>query len=71
MSEIPPATRVPVKVGAEYDLKIETIGQSGAGDGIAKVEGYTVIVKGAKEINKKVRVKITACLRRYAFAELV
>ena len=59
---------VPVKEGAEYDVSIQSIGQKG--DGIAKVEGYNIIIPGAK-IDEKLRIRITRTLPNYAFAERV
>ncbi len=40
------AAVVPVKPGQEETVKIVGVGQKG--DGIAKIEGFTIIVTGAK-----------------------
>ena len=58
----------PVVTGGEYTLKIEAEGEKG--DGIAKVNGFVVIVPGAK-IGEEVKVRITKVLRRMSFAEVI
>ncbi|MGL4669773.1 MAG: TRAM domain-containing protein [Methanobacteriaceae archaeon] len=58
----------PVKVGEEYDVKIEDTGRSG--DGIAKVEGFVIFVPNAKK-GQEVKIKINETKRNLAFAELV
>ncbi|AJF61624.1 TPA: TRAM domain-containing protein [Candidatus Woesearchaeota archaeon] len=58
----------PVKEGEELDVKIEAIGDKG--DGIAKKEGFVLVVPGT-QLNDQVRVKITKVLRKVGFAEVV
>src|SRR3989344_3664164 len=58
----------PVKEGEELDVKIEAIGDKG--DGIAKKEGFVLVVPGT-QLNDQVRVKITKGLRKVGFAEVV
>lgn len=61
-------SRAPVKEGDEIELQIESTGEKG--DGIAKTQGFVVIVPGS-QANEKVKVKITRVLRNYAFAEII
>jgi len=61
-------TPKPVAVGDEVDVTIESVG--GQGDGIAKVSGFVVFVKGAKK-GERLRVKITDVKRTYAVGEKV
>lgn len=61
-------TPKPVAVGDEIDVTIESVG--GQGDGIAKVSGFVVFVKGAKK-GERARVKITDVKRTYATAEKI
>ena len=61
-------TGSPVRDGDTFKLEIESIGKKG--DGIAKIQGYTIFVKGAK-VGETVNVKITKAMERFAFAELV
>lgn len=58
----------PVKEGTTYDLEIEGIGSKG--DGIGKIQGFVIIVPGAKK-GEKVKVKINAVRGKVAFAEKV
>ena len=58
----------PVKVGETHKLKIECRGDEG--DGIAKVDNFTIFVEGTKP-GQVVNVKITRVLRSYAFAEII
>lgn len=58
----------PVKIGDVYELQIESIGNSG--DGVALVDGFAVIVKGAK-LGENVRVKIDAVKHSFAFGKLL
>jgi len=59
-------TPKPVAVGDEVDVTIESVG--GQGDGIAKVSGFVVFVKGAKK-GDRVRIRITDVKRTYAVGE--
>jgi predicted RNA-binding protein with TRAM domain len=56
----------PVAVGDTVDVLIE--GQGGQGDGIAKVEGFVVFVKGAQR-GERCAVKITDVKRTFATGE--
>jgi predicted RNA-binding protein with TRAM domain len=58
----------PVKVGDEFDVKIEAVGEKG--DGIAKKDGFVIFVPNTKE-GEDVRVKVTRVLRRVGFGEVV
>jgi predicted RNA-binding protein with TRAM domain len=60
----------PVEVGNEYDVEITDRGKSGTTDGIAKIQGLVIFVKGGK-VGNKVRVKITTIGERFAKAEIV
>ncbi len=57
----------PVKVGDVITTKIEAVAQRG--DGIAKVDGFVVFVKGAKQ-GDEVKIKITEVKARFAIGEL-
>ena len=59
-------TPKPVAVGDEVDVTVESVG--GQGDGIAKVSGFVVFVKGAKK-GERVKIKITDVKRTYAVGE--
>ncbi len=61
-------TPKPVNVGDEVDVKIENVG--GQGDGIAKVSGFVVFVKGAAK-GENIKIKITDVKRTYATGEKV
>lgn len=56
----------PVKVGDEIDVTIEAVAQKG--DGIAKVDGFVVFVKGAKQ-GDKIKVRISEVKARFAIGE--
>jgi 23S rRNA (uridine2552-2'-O)-methyltransferase len=58
----------PVKVGDELTVTIEAIASKG--DGIAKVSGFVVFVKGAKQ-GQTLKVKITDVRPRFATAEII
>ncbi|MBD3203805.1 TRAM domain-containing protein [Candidatus Woesearchaeota archaeon] len=58
----------PINVGDEIDVKIEAIGEKG--DGIAKVEGFVLIVPNTSK-GDQVRVKVTKVLRRVGFGEVI
>lgn len=60
----------PVVVGAEMDVVItEASEKNPLTDGVAKVNGLVVFVKGATSIGERVNVRITGRLERVAFAE--
>ncbi len=56
----------PVKPGDEVDVTIEAVASKG--DGIAKVNGFVVFVKGAKQ-GETMKVRITDVKARFALAE--
>lgn len=58
----------PVKEGDELDVKIEALGDKG--DGIAKKDGFVLVIPGTK-VNDEVRVRVTKVLRRVGFAEVI
>lgn len=58
----------PVELGKEYDVEIAEISRQG--DGIARVQGFVIFVKGGR-VGQKARVKITNIGARFATAELV
>lgn len=60
-------TPKPVAVGDVIDVTIES--QGGQGDGIAKVSGFVVFVKGAKK-GDNCKVRITDVKRTYAVGEI-
>jgi 23S rRNA (uridine2552-2'-O)-methyltransferase len=58
----------PVRSGDELAVEIEDVGSEG--DGIAKVEGFTLFVAGATE-GETVQVRVTDVKPRFGFAERV
>lgn len=58
----------PVEVGAELDVDVTDTGREG--DGIAKLEGYTLFVSDA-EAGETVRVRVTDLKPRFGFAERI
>ncbi|HVX02549.1 MAG TPA: TRAM domain-containing protein [Nitrososphaera sp.] len=58
----------PVETGKEYDVQISEISRQG--DGIARIQGFVIFVKGGK-VGQKSRVKITNVGARFATAEIV
>ena len=58
----------PVREGDEVEVDIEDVGSEG--DGIAKVEGYTLFVPGT-EAGDSVTVRVTDVKARFGFAETV
>ena len=61
-------TPKPVSVGDEVDVDIESVG--GQGDGIAKVSGFVVFVKGAAK-GERIRIRIADVKRTYAVGEKI
>jgi translation initiation factor 2 subunit 2 len=59
----------PVETGKEYTVDVTDTGR--AGDGIAKIHGLVIFVKGAKAGDKNLKVKINSVGSRFATAELV
>jgi predicted RNA-binding protein with TRAM domain len=58
----------PVSAGEFFTVKIES--QGGHGDGIAKIDGFVVFVKGGAR-GEECKVKILEVKRTYATAEKV
>jgi len=58
----------PVRAGDRLTVEIEDEGREG--DGIAKVEGYTLFVSGTEE-GESVEIEVTDVKPRYGFAERV
>ncbi len=56
----------PVAIGDIVDVTIES--QGGQGDGIAKVDGFVIFVKGVKK-GESCKVKITDVKRTYGVGE--
>ncbi len=59
---------VQVKEDEEYNVKIEVIGNKG--DGIAKIENYTIFVPRTK-VGDQVKIRIKSALPNFAFAEVI
>jgi predicted RNA-binding protein with TRAM domain len=59
----------PVRVGEEYDVKIESLSKRGD-SGVARVQGLVIFVTGTK-VGDAVKVRITKVGRGYATAELL
>jgi predicted RNA-binding protein with TRAM domain len=58
----------PVETGKEYTVDITDTGRSG--DGIARIEGLVIFVKGAKAGDKNVKIKVNSVGDRFATAEV-
>ena len=58
----------PVETGKEYDVEVAEISRQG--DGIARIQGFVIFVKGGK-VGEKTKVKITNVGQRFATAEKV
>ena len=58
----------PVESGKEYDVEITEISRQG--DGIARVQGFVIFVKGGR-VGQKAKVRITNIGARFATAEVV
>jgi len=63
-----PFRPAPVKVGEEFDVKIESMSKRGDA-GVAKVEGLVIFVGGTK-VGDGVKIRITKVGRGYATAEI-
>jgi len=61
-------TPKPVETGKEYDVPITETSRQG--DGIAKVDGFVIFVKGGQP-GQDAKIKITQVGRRFAIAEMV
>lgn len=58
----------PVEIGKEYDVQIAEISRQG--DGIARIQGFVIFVKGAKT-GEKTKIRVTNVGARFAMAEKV
>ena len=58
----------PINVGEEHEVKIEDVGRDG--DGIVRIEGFVIFVKGAK-VDDEVKIRINSTRRNFAFAGIV
>lgn len=54
--------------GKEYDVKVEEISRKG--DGIARIQGFVIFVRGA-QVGQEYRVRISQVSNRFATAEIV
>jgi predicted RNA-binding protein with TRAM domain len=58
----------PVETGKEYDVQVTEISRKG--DGVARVQGFIVFVKGGR-VGHRTRVRITHVGDRFATAETI
>jgi predicted RNA-binding protein with TRAM domain len=58
----------PVETGKEYDVQITETSRQG--DGIARVQGFVIFVKGGKP-GQNTKIRVTNVGARFATAELV
>jgi predicted RNA-binding protein with TRAM domain len=58
----------PVEIGKEYDVKITE--RSDRGDGIARIQGFVVVVRNGK-VGDGVKVKVNSIGSRFAIGEIV
>jgi predicted RNA-binding protein with TRAM domain len=58
----------PVETGKQYDVQITEISRQG--DGIARIQGFVIFVKGGK-VGQKPKIRITNVGARFATAEVV
>lgn len=58
----------PVEEGKEYDVQVTEVSQKG--DGIARIQGFVIFVKGGKT-GENVKVRITSVGPRFAIGEKV
>lgn len=59
---------IPVKEGQTHEVTIESIGEKG--DGIAKIEGYVIIVPNTKK-GERVKIKVNAVRGKVSFGEVI
>lgn len=60
--------QTPVTEGEEREVKIDATGSKG--DGIAKIDGYTVFVPDTN-FGDRVKIRIKRVLPQYAFSEVI
>jgi predicted RNA-binding protein with TRAM domain len=58
----------PVESGKEYDVQVTEISRKG--DGVARIQGFIIFVKGGK-VGQKTRVRVTHVGDRFATAETI
>jgi predicted RNA-binding protein with TRAM domain len=58
----------PVETGKEYDMEVTEISRKG--DGIARVQGFVIFVKGGR-VGQKAKVRIASVGDRFATGEVV
>ena len=58
----------PVETGKEYTVDITD--NDSAGDGIARIQGFIIFVKGVKAGDKNVKIKISSLKDNFATAEI-
>ncbi len=58
----------PVEAGKEYNVAV--IELSRRGDGVAKMQGFVIFVKGAK-VGDKVRIRVESVGPRFAIASVI
>lgn len=58
----------PVEAGKEYDVQISEISRQG--DGIARIQGFVIFVKGG-QVGKRAKIRVTKVGDRFASAEIV
>ena len=58
----------PVETGKEYNVQITETSRKG--DGIARIRGFVIFVKGG-QIGQNVKAKVTSVGERFATAEIV
>ena len=61
-------TMKPVKENQELEVVVDDIGSRG--DGIAKIQGFMIFVRGSK-VGERVKVKILSVADRFAVAEKI
>ncbi|MCY6354531.1 23S rRNA (uracil(1939)-C(5))-methyltransferase RlmD [Clostridium sp. ZS2-4] len=59
---------IPVEKNKEYDVEISGLGYEG--EGVAKIDNYTIFIHGAM-LGEKVRVKIVKVKKSFAFGKLI
>ena len=58
----------PVETGKEYDVQITEISRKG--DGIARIQGFVIFVKGGK-VGQNAKIRISQIGPRFATAEVI
>ena len=58
----------PVETGKEYDVEITEISRKG--DGIARIQGFVIFVKGGK-VGQNAKIRVVQVGNRFATAEIV